>query len=111
MRKCLHFVHRCFHAIAAELSHCDRGCTTHKPKIFTIRPFTEKVCQSLNLRLRGVISLVLVRTKWEGTASRCSIHAAKAAGITGLSGAGIAHGETEAGGSDQQGWGGTASIW
>lgn len=37
-------VYGSFHATTAELNSCDRGA---KPKIFTIRRFIEKVCQSL----------------------------------------------------------------
>ena len=44
---CLHIACDSFGSTTTRLSSCDKDHMVHKPEIFTISPFTEKVCQPM----------------------------------------------------------------
>lgn len=52
----LQVIYECFHATRRQLSSCKKDCPT-KPKICTIQPFTEEVCQPINQENTGSKSM------------------------------------------------------
>ena len=55
---CLYAVYGCFHVSTAEMNNCHRNRSPARPKIFTIWPFTGKICKDL------------LFLKWEVTLSK-----------------------------------------